>query len=214
MIFLAGWALPTRALPESSDTKRGDLPPLRSVSGGELVSTADPAVSIRVHRDFRYVGPQRFILRDVADAEQHLFVDADPGKRIRRMYWIQFEGFLPGATGKYDYDRRRVVALGGAEFLAEVRRYDSPPTEGSDRARVYSFLADRGYAVPTTAVRVRLVHVFGEQRRELMIIYAERSGERGELTAAGQDDLIRRALDGIVLNWQPGMSSAPPDPEE
>jgi hypothetical protein len=203
LILLSGHALLAQPQTERSDAKTGPLPPLRRVTGGELVSTTDPAVSIRVASGFRYAGAQRFLLREIADAEQHLFVDADADKRIRRLFWIQFESLLPRVRGKYEYDKTRAVTLGGVEFLAEVRQWDAPPAEGSDRARAFAFLAERGYSVPQGATRVRLVRLLDEdQRRELMIIYAERSDERVELTEARQEELVRRALHGISLKWE------------
>ena len=39
----------------------------RSVTGLELTSVADPPIRIRVNPRFKYVGGQRFILRDIAE---------------------------------------------------------------------------------------------------------------------------------------------------
>src|ERR671912_29974 len=60
-----------------------------------LTSTARPALTLRHGKDLKYIGTQSFTLYDVAHAEQHFFVDADKENRIRRFYWVQFEGFLP-----------------------------------------------------------------------------------------------------------------------
>jgi hypothetical protein len=77
-----------------------ELKPTRAVTNSVLTSSSDPAVRIRVDQAFRYIGAQRFILREVADAEQHVFVDSAGGK-VTRMYWIQFEKYLPGRGGTY-----------------------------------------------------------------------------------------------------------------
>src|SRR4051812_35220338 len=75
----------------------------RSVKNQELISTGLPAIKIRFDKPFKYVGQQSFVLYDVANAEQHFFVDADKEGRIKRLYWIQFEGYLPDNSHTYRY---------------------------------------------------------------------------------------------------------------
>jgi hypothetical protein len=55
-----------------------------------------------------------------ARAEQHFFVDADKEGRIKRMYWVQFEGYLPINTHTYNYRSTQKVNLGGLEFIADL----------------------------------------------------------------------------------------------
>src|SRR4030095_5927151 len=85
----------------------------RTVKGQELVSTQQPAVRLKFDKAFKYVGTQTFVLYDVANAEQHFFVDADNDGRIKRLYWVQFEGYLPSNTHSYDYKSEKKVAIGG-----------------------------------------------------------------------------------------------------
>src|SRR5262245_15006235 len=59
------------------------LQPSRTVVGNMLTSPADPPMKIQVAPGFKYAGGQRFILKGVADAEQHFFVDAGGGKAVK-----------------------------------------------------------------------------------------------------------------------------------
>jgi hypothetical protein len=169
----------------------------RQVTRNVLTSTV-PALQIRVESPFQYVGGQRFILRDVADAEQHVFVDADASKVIRRMYWIQFEQYLPGKAGEYNYDSDAAQSAWGLSWRVHVRRFADPPAAGSDRERVHQLVERHGFSVPLPFVRARLVHVpASNKREEVMIIYLEPAG--GEPSAADRQSLTARAMKGLHL---------------
>src|SRR5262245_46689898 len=92
----------------------------RSVKGQVLTSTEMPAVRIEFDKGFKYAGGHSFILYDVANAEQHFFVDADKEGRIKRMYWVQFEGYLPSNTHAYRYKVNKTANIGGLEFIADA----------------------------------------------------------------------------------------------
>ena len=176
------------------------LPLQRLVEGQTIVSKSDPPITIQVSESFKYAGGQRFILRQVADAEQHFFVDVDEKKTIRRMYWIQFEHLLPGHDGAYSYEKDQPMLLGDRGFRVHVRRVTDAPASDSDRARVYQYLEQAGYLVPIPATRVRLVYVpEADPRQEVMIIYAEASGATGEPTPEEVASITERAKAGLTL---------------
>jgi len=77
--------------------------PTRTVKGRILASAEMPAVRLEFSKDFKYAGGHAFILYDVARAEQHFFVDADQEGRVKRIYWTQFEVYLPGNNHAYKY---------------------------------------------------------------------------------------------------------------
>src|SRR5207237_10808278 len=53
----------------------------------------------------------------MADCELHAFVDADPQKNVQRLYWVQFEGYLPTRPElKHNYDSPRHANIGGMDF--------------------------------------------------------------------------------------------------
>ena len=122
-----------------------------------------------------------FILYDVANAEQHFFVDADKDGRIKRMYWVQFEGYLPSNTHSYDYKATKTVKIGGLDFIADATARNikaNPGRPDSDGNRARAFLTTKGYRLGSDEVMTqRLVHLIDEAKRnELMIIYLEDLG--------------------------------------
>src|SRR6185436_26478 len=93
-------------------------PPItRTVSGQVLTSKDTPAVRLEFDKAFKYAGAQSFVLYGVANAEQHFFVDADKDGRIKRFFWVQFEGYLPTNTHTYNYKSAKVVKAGGFDFI-------------------------------------------------------------------------------------------------
>ena len=153
-------------------------PALREIQGQVLKSIESPAVKIKFDKAFKYAGSQDFILYDVARAEQHFFVDADKSGRIKRLYWIQFEGYLPTNTNTYKYKSPKIVNIGGFDFFADAFARNikaNPGRSDSDGARARSFLEAKNLRLPAEEVlSQRLVHLVDESKRsELMIIYME-----------------------------------------
>src|SRR5574341_224044 len=89
----------------------------RTVKGQILTSTETPAVKLEFDKAFKYVGGHDFILYEVARAEQHFFVDADKEGRIKRVYWVQFEGYLPSNTHSYRYKVNKAGRRAGPRRL-------------------------------------------------------------------------------------------------
>jgi len=176
------------ASPKSAHARDTTAAPARKVKGRVLTSAAMPAVRIEFGKGFKYAGGHSFILYDVARAEQHFFVDADKQGRVRRMYWVQFEGYLPTNSHAYKYKVTKTVNVGGLDFVADAYPRNiktNPNRPDSDGARARDFLAAKGYRMASDDVlSQRLVHLIGEPKRdELMIIYLEDLGAAG-LTAA------------------------------
>ena len=150
----------------------------RAVNGQVLTSPELPAVRVKFDKPFKYVGTQSFVLYDVANAEQHFFVDADKQGRVRRLYWVQFEGYLPNNTHSYNYRVNKTVNLGGLDFIADAyarNKKTSQSRPGSDGSRALAFLESKGLRMGSDEiVSQRLVHLIDEAKRnELMIIYIE-----------------------------------------
>lgn len=160
----------------------------RTVKDRTLTSTEMPAVRLEFSKPFEYAGGHSFILYEVANAEQHFFVDADKDGRIKRMYWVQFEGYLPSNTHSYDYKSPKKVNIGGVDFFADAYARNikaNPGRPDSDGSRARAFLAGKSYRLGSDEVlSQRLVHLVDEAKRnELMIIYLEDLSEM-KLTAA------------------------------
>jgi hypothetical protein len=82
-----------------------------------------PSVDLSFSSDFRYAGGQRFVLYQIADAEQHFLVDADENKRVRRFFWVQFEHFLPSNREHYDYKPLRQTTIDDLTFICDSKLY-------------------------------------------------------------------------------------------
>ena len=190
----------------------------RTVKDRTLTSTQMPAVRLEFSQPFKYAGGHSFVLYEVANAEQHFFVDADKDGRVKRMYWVQFEGYLPSNTHTYDYKSPKTVNIGGLDFFADAYARNikaNPGRPDSDGSRARAFLESKGYRLGSDEIMSqRLVHLVDEAKRnELMIIYLEDLSEM-KLTAAdlakggkaaGQWEtiskgLLERAISGMKLS--------------
>jgi hypothetical protein len=171
------------------------------VRGRVLTATGMPMVRMRFSKAFKYVGSQKFVLYDVANAEQFFFVDADRSGHIRGLFWIQFEGYLPNNKYAYDYPVNKTVRLGGLDFIADafpVNTRSDPGRSGSDGILARAFLESKGYrTVSDELILQRLVFLTDQSKRsEIMIIYLEDLSAKG-LTAA---DLRERGKEAAQWN--------------
>jgi hypothetical protein len=190
------------------------MPLRRSVQGQTIKSENTPALNLTFDPAFKHIGGDRFNLYGVADAELHLFVDADAQKNVRRYYWVQFEGYLPDNKHTYDYDEP-VVKIAGLDFYdsAAVRMSGGQLRAGSDSEHMSKMLKSQGYKMPQLYIRERMVHMTdASKRNELMIIYGEDAAPLGIKAADVDDegrvnsgwekitaDLHKRAVAGITI---------------
>lgn len=166
--------------------------PQAQVAAG-LVTHPAERITIRLPETAVHVGSERFSLYDVADAEVHVFVEADKERRIRRLYWVQFESYLPSRPElAYDYadGNRKIELAGTATWLrAGPASTSGPMRAGSDREHVIGILKRAGIAIPAEVMNVRLVQLLddpagtGKGRRELMVIYSEDLAPTGKRLA-------------------------------
>ncbi|MBX7197784.1 MAG: hypothetical protein K1X51_00235 [Rhodospirillaceae bacterium] len=191
-----------------------DLRPERAIRNTTVSSQHDPPVHISVPDTATYVGADRWILYGVADAELHLFVEADANRVVTRSWWIQFEEVIPEKPeSKYTYSGA-TADLDGLPFFVRGRFGPTQETgrPGSDAEHMRKLLIDKGYTAPAEMVNVRFVHIPDElKRKELMIIYAEampdgltsaqfiKDGKITDAWAPVEKDLIERARRSITL---------------
>ena len=165
------------------------MPLRRSVQGQTIKSESTPALSLTFDPAFKHIGGDRFNLYGVADAELHLFVDADAQKNVRRYYWVQFEGYLPDNDHTHDYNEP-VVKIAGLDFFdgAAVRKSGGELRAGSDSEHMVNMLKSQGYKMPALYIRERMVYMTdATKRNELMIIYGEDAAPLG-IKVADVDD--------------------------
>ena len=169
-------------------------PPERKVVGNVVTSERDPAVRIELPKAAQYVGADRWVLYGIADCELHAFVEADAQKNVQRLYWVQFEGYVPSRPDlHHTYDSPKHTTIGGMDFYVDtwLRTKHATTQLGSDREHIEALVRAKGYRMPEALTYVRLVHLLDEEKRkELMIIYGEdlaRTGlTAGELSEGGK----------------------------
>lgn len=151
--------------------------PERKVNGNVVASERDPKIKIEVPKPAKYVGADRWILYGMADCEIHGYVETDDKKNVQRLYWIQFEQYIPEKPDlHHTYDSPRHAQLGGLDFYVDTwpRANGAETRAGSDRGHIEALVKARGYQMPSGMAYVRLVHLLDpEKRKELMIIYGE-----------------------------------------
>jgi hypothetical protein len=161
--------------------------PERAVTGTAIISAHDPALRIGLPPSAQYAGAARWDLYGMADCELHVFVDADAHKNVQRLYWVQFESYLPTRPElHHTYDSPQHATLGGLDFYVDTwaQARDSKTEAGGDGEHVRALIRGKGYTRPADMMVVRLVHLLdAAKRKELMLIYAEDLAPTG-LTAA------------------------------
>jgi hypothetical protein len=154
-----------------------DASPERKMVGNVVTSERDPALRIELPKAAQYVGADRWVLYGFADCELHAFIEADAQKNVQRLYWVQFEGYLPSRPDlHHTYDSPKHAAIGGMDFYVDtwVRTKEATIESGSDREHIEALMRAKGYRMPEAMMYVRLVHLLDQQKRkELMIIYGE-----------------------------------------
>jgi hypothetical protein len=196
--------------------------PERKVERNAIYSAHDPNVRVQFPPSAEYVSADRWNLYDIADCELHAFVDSDAQKNVQRLYWVQFEGYLPSKPDlAHQYDSPRHTTIGGLDFYVDtwVRTKDAKTQEGSDRQHIEELLRSKGFNMPAGMMYVRLVHLLDERKRkELMIIYGEDLAPSGfsaaDLSQGGkaygqwpgiEKGLLERAEKKIAIQQNPDI---------
>jgi len=179
---------------------------IRRVKGHVLISTYLPSIRVRFDKRLKYVGSQKFILYERAQVEQHFFVAADKQGRIKRLYMVQFEGYLPNINATYDYPVTKTVDLGGQTYLVNA---ESMPNVSavlkqdpkSDVTRAASFLANKGYRLSESIVYQRFVRLVDEAKRnEFIMVYVEDAGaDASSENEKARQEFSSRALKGFTI---------------
>jgi hypothetical protein len=179
----------------------------RKVASNVVTSERDPAVRIELPKAAHYLGADRWVLYSIADCELHAWVEAaeaDAQRHVGRLYWVQFEGYLPSRPDLHHaYDSPKHATIGGMDFYVDswVRTKDAITDSGSDREHIEAL--------------VRVNHLLDkEKRKELMIIYGEDLAPTGfsaaELSEGGKahdrwpgiaDGLLERAERDIRIEF-------------
>lgn len=192
--------------PHSADAPfhRGEKPPTRTVDGHVLISDRLPDARVVLPEAATFLGSTRFDLFDVADAEIYLFAEVGSDRMIDRLYWIQFEAYLPSVPdAAYRPGRRGEprARLGEVDLFYRARfgsRADEMP-EGSEAERVREMVRDAGYVMPPETMSAQFHQTaHPDNRSEILVIYAEDLASVGltveKILAGGRDGEAMRRL--------------------
>jgi len=178
----------------------------RSVKGQVLTSTYLPSIRVRFDKRFKYVGSQKFILYDRAQVEQVFFLDANSEKRVKRMYMIQFEGYLPNVDATYNYAVEKTIDLGGQTYIINTETIPNVQAAlnqdpRSDSAHAGAFLAGKGFRFSESVMYQRFVRLVDQTKRnEFILVYIE---ETGTIAVPDKDramqELSTHALKGFTI---------------
>lgn len=177
-ITLAVAALLTLAACSSSVTHDG-----RTVRGNVIVSDHQPPIRIEISRDFQYAGRVPFRIRDVAAGDRYVFVNA-VGKRVKRMFVLQFEGYLPNIAHTYNYDFTNARNMGGYKWRHNIGWYSDKALraegQGNEAAAMHDWLAAEGWIVDDELFMSRFLTLGDETRKnELILFYYENVRDHG-----------------------------------
>ncbi|MCH9027630.1 MAG: hypothetical protein IIA05_11015 [Proteobacteria bacterium] len=185
---------------------------LGSVSENELFSPRDPGTVMGFDPSFRHIGGQKFVLYGVADTEQHFFVETTADNKLRSLYWIQFEEYLPDNSHQYDYeDSPSRLRINDYDFYLDTAAVHLNPKKrkpGTDGSLARQFVLSKGYTFPEDFAYARLVYLTDASRRkELMIIFIDDLAPLGltasDLTEDGEEterwpEIEKKLLDKIL----------------
>jgi hypothetical protein len=194
-LALAGLACAVR--PAAAQEQLSDTLPRQVPAGpGDLAPKVGNLCRVQIAPAYRYLGGQRFILQETADAEQHFYARADTAGRILQLYWFQAESKLPGKGKGYDYSRDSTRTLDDLEWAVTVRGDRGDPPAGSDGAAMQAFVEAAGLTFPPMGPTLRMVFLPKPgARQELMVVYLESNGiARGDGSFEG---VLKRGKRGL-----------------
>jgi hypothetical protein len=196
---IAVLALVLAFAPRSARAQLPDTLPRQVPAGpGDLAAKVAGVCRVQVAPAYRYLGGQRFILQETADAEQHFYVRADSSGKILQLYWFQVESKVPGKGAGYNYGRDSAVTINDLPFAVSLRdaRAEADPPAGSDAAAMMDFVRTAGLVFPPMGRPLRMVHTAKPgARQELMVIYLEsKAMAKSDPTFDGVFKRGRRAL--------------------
>lgn len=142
-----------------------------------LISAEEPSLAIAVENSFTFVGSHPITIGDVAAGERFVFVDADDSI-IRRLFIIQFEGFLPGVDDHFRYNLSGRPVVAKYPFRSNGYAFDmakevaANPTRES--AATHKFLQSKAYTIPDLWMMWRSLTVADKaKKKEIILFYVE-----------------------------------------
>lgn len=172
-------------------------PQMRTVQDNVLTSKELPAIRIAVDPSFHYAGKIPFTIAGLAGGERYVFVDAE-GKRVKRMFVLQFEQWLPGIDETYRYDFTNARELGGHRWRHNIGWYSQSALRisqpGGEATAMHRWLEREGWEVDDELLMSRFLTLGNPDRKsELILFYLERASDNGVTIAELDADESRAA---------------------
>ena len=202
--------------PQGKDNAPTDQPiPNRSVTQNVLTSNSLPEIAIKVDDEFNYIGNFDFEIiansdeyeasllgKPIAKGERFVFV-ADSNKILKKLFIVQFEGFLPEYDFTYNYNFDKAGYIGKNKYRHNTWFYNNselarqnPANEG---AKTTAFLKEKGYEPEDELMMSRFVGLASEDRKnEIIIFYIEMlKGTTGYSLHEFENALSKEAVNAI-----------------
>jgi hypothetical protein len=148
---------------------------LPRVESNTFISPENPDIRVSVDRKFKYLGNLPFTIEKIAGGNRYIFVQANPNKRIQRMFIIQQEGFVPSSDEIYRYKITTPAKLGSFDYQHSVILYDNDANireePGKEADLTQRFLAGQGYVLEPELVMSRFARPADWQRRHEIIFF-------------------------------------------
>ncbi|MEX0288528.1 MAG: hypothetical protein AB3N14_05415 [Flavobacteriaceae bacterium] len=194
--------------------------PDRYVENNCLYSKVLPEIDIQVAEEFKYIGTFDFVLKAnsdeappelkgkaIAGGDRYVFAVADDNQKVRKLFIVQLEGFLPGIDYTYNYNFDTAEQIGNNKYRHNTWFYDSaqlaidnPENEG---ALTRAFLEKKGYTLEDHFMMSRWVGLASEDRKNEIIMYylemlKDRTGHTLEEYEALDEDRVKAIKDGLI----------------
>jgi hypothetical protein len=160
-----------------------NIPVQRYAVANKIISTHLPPISIQVHESFAYAGDLQFTLFEVAHVHIFVFL-VTAGTLIKRLFRVQFEGYLDNNAHTYDYSIPDRITLGAYEYMHNSAVYNLREAlqqrPKSDTGQLMAYLQAKGYQLPEHVMIERFIRLLDAMKRnEVLFIYLEDLSDTG-----------------------------------
>lgn len=171
------------------------------IIGRQINILGSLSLKLQVAKNFDYIGNQEIIIYDSAKVFHYVFANSYTNKEqerhISKLFFLQYEYFLPSIKKSYKYDSMDILELGGIlwhrdNFIDRTTHDDWEPN--SDVYQLITFIEKKDYIFPPKVFTNRLVTMLNEEKnQELLILYLEKIEE---------DKWKKFSLNGQIIEHQ------------
>jgi len=145
----------------------------RRIEGDTLVSARTPTVRLRVDRSMPHLESTELVIKGLAHAERHYFVEAREGE-VRRMLVAQFEGFLDDNDERYIYPLPDPAELGGETWGSWIFCYSLADGSAPETTDTVQVMKRNVLVLEDELVMARYARIVQpEARHEVLLFYTE-----------------------------------------